>query len=73
MADDHAAERATGYVLGGISPLGLRRPLPTMLDASAIAHETIYISAGRRGLEIELDPQDLVRLTGAEVRAIAKA
>jgi Cys-tRNA(Pro)/Cys-tRNA(Cys) deacylase len=73
MADDHAAERATGYVLGGISPLGLRRPLPTMLDASAIAHETIYVSAGRRGLEIELDPQDLVRLSGAEVRAIAKA
>jgi Cys-tRNA(Pro)/Cys-tRNA(Cys) deacylase len=44
-----------------------------MLEASAVAHETIYISAGRRGLEIELDPQDLVRLTGAEVRAIAKA
>ena len=72
MADRTKAERATGYVLGGISPLGQRRPLPTVVDASALEHATIHVSAGRRGLEIELDPHDLVRLTGAEVRAIAR-
>src|SRR5581483_4015578 len=72
LADRTKAERATGYVLGGISPLGQRRALPTVVDASALEHETIHISAGRRGLEIELDPNDLVRLSGAEVRAIAK-
>ena len=72
MADERAAERATGYVVGGISPLGLRRRLPTALDASALAYETIHVSAGRRGLEIELDPHDLVRITGAEVRPIAR-
>jgi Cys-tRNA(Pro)/Cys-tRNA(Cys) deacylase len=72
MADGARAESATGYVLGGISPLGQRRPLPTTIDGSALAHETIHVSAGRRGLELELDPRDLVRLTGATVRAITR-
>ena len=67
MADGAKAESATGYVLGGISPLGQRRPLPTTIDESALGHETIHVSAGRRGLELELDPNDLVRLTGATV------
>ena len=66
------AERATGYVLGGISPLGARRPLPTALDASAMDHPTIHVSAGRRGLEIELAATDLVRLTDARVAVIAR-
>jgi Cys-tRNA(Pro)/Cys-tRNA(Cys) deacylase len=71
LAERAAAERATGYVLGGISPLGQRKPLPTLLDESALGHETIFVSAGRRGLEIELAPDDLVRLTRARVAAIA--
>jgi Cys-tRNA(Pro)/Cys-tRNA(Cys) deacylase len=65
------AERATGYVLGGISPLGQRRRLPTVVDESALAFGTICVSAGRRGLELELAPGDLVRLTGARVAPIA--
>jgi len=72
MAERVAAERATGYELGGISPLGQRKRLPTTLDASALVHETIHVSAGRRGLEIELSPADLVRLTDADVRPIAR-
>ena len=71
MADVAAAERATGYVAGGISPLGQRRRLPTVLDASAQALPTMYCSAGRRGLEVELSPADLVRLTGATYAPIA--
>jgi Cys-tRNA(Pro)/Cys-tRNA(Cys) deacylase len=71
LADRVATERATGYVLGGISPLGQRKRLPTLLDESALGHETIFVSAGRRGLEIELAPSDLVRLTGAHVAAVA--
>jgi len=71
MADRTQAERATGYVSGGISPLGQRKRLPTHLDASALDHPTIFVSAGRRGLEIELDPADLVRLTGARVSPLA--
>ena len=66
------AERATGYVLGGISPLGTRRILPAALDASATAWPTIHVSAGRRGLEIELAPADLVALTGAVLAPIAR-
>ena len=73
LADRTQAERATGYVTGGISPLGQRRRLPTRLDESALAHETILVSAGRRGLQIELDPRELVRLTGATVAPLAAA
>lgn len=67
LAAGATAERATGYVLGGISPLGGRRVLPTALDASALAHPIIHVSAGRRGLELALAPTDLVRLTNAVV------
>jgi Cys-tRNA(Pro)/Cys-tRNA(Cys) deacylase len=73
MADRTQAERATGYVTGGISPLGQRRRLPTHLDASARDLERMLVSAGRRGLQIELAPDDFVRLTDARVRPIASA
>jgi Cys-tRNA(Pro)/Cys-tRNA(Cys) deacylase len=66
------AESATGYVAGGISPLGQRKHLPQHLDSSAFEHETIFVSAGRRGLEIELDPRDLARLTDARVAPISR-
>jgi Cys-tRNA(Pro)/Cys-tRNA(Cys) deacylase len=72
MADAGAAERATGYVAGGISPLGQRRRLPTVVDASALDHETIHVSAGRRGLELEIAPTDLVELTAGRVAPIAR-
>ena len=72
MADVAAAERATGYVAGGISPLGQRRRLPVVVDASALGFATIFCSGGRRGLEIELAPADLVRAAGARVAAIAQ-
>jgi len=65
MADPKAAERRTGYVLGGISPLGQRQSSPTVLDDSALAFGTILVSGGRRGLDIELSPSDLVSLTKA--------
>jgi Cys-tRNA(Pro)/Cys-tRNA(Cys) deacylase len=71
MADTGRAEKVTGYVAGGISPLGQRKRLPTFVDESALEHETIYVSAGRRGLEIELAPHDLVALTSAQVRPLA--
>ncbi|WP_116202569.1 Cys-tRNA(Pro) deacylase [Amycolatopsis circi] len=71
MADPAAAQRATGYVLGGISPLGHRSRLPVVLDGSALGYPTMFCSGGRRGLEVELDPAELVRLTGAVVAGIA--
>ena len=71
MADRALAERTTGYVRGGISPLGQRKRLPTVIDASASEHDTVYVSAGRRGLQVELDPADLIRLTDAVTARIA--
>ncbi|MEU1762487.1 Cys-tRNA(Pro) deacylase [Micromonospora sp. NPDC005257] len=71
MADRAVAERATGYLRGGISPLGQRRRLPTMLDSSALAHPTVYVSAGRRGLQVELAPTDLLTLTDAQVAPLS--
>ncbi|MFF3247905.1 Cys-tRNA(Pro) deacylase [Streptomyces sp. NPDC002870] len=73
MADPAAAERTTGYVRGGISPLGQRKPLRTVLDASASQHPTICVSAGRRGLEVELSPSDLAALTSAVLAPIGRA
>jgi Cys-tRNA(Pro)/Cys-tRNA(Cys) deacylase len=72
MADPAEAERATGYVRGGISPLGQRRRLPTVIDAAALDWPTIHVSAGRRGLQVELAPADLVRLTAAVTAPIAR-
>jgi Cys-tRNA(Pro)/Cys-tRNA(Cys) deacylase len=71
MADVAAAERATGYVAGGISPLGGRKRLPIVLDSSAESLPTMFCSAGRRGLEMELAPADLARLAGASFAPIA--
>ena len=71
MADPKLAERTTGYVAGGISPLGQRKQLPTVVDESAFGFETIHVSAGRRGLEIELSPADLLTVTGGQVMGIA--
>ncbi|MFE6645992.1 Cys-tRNA(Pro) deacylase [Nocardioides sp. NPDC057772] len=72
MAEVAAAERATGYVAGGISPVGQKRPHPTVVDESATAYETVYVSGGRRGLDLELAPADLVAVTGATVAPIAR-
>ena len=72
MAEPAAAERATGYVRGGISPLGQRRRLLCVVDESALGFERIHVSGGRRGLEIGLAPGDLVRLVGAVVARIAR-
>ena len=72
MADPADAERTTGYVLGGISPLGQRKALPTVVDESALGFPTVMVSAGRRGLQVELAPADLVRLTRARTAAISR-
>jgi Cys-tRNA(Pro)/Cys-tRNA(Cys) deacylase len=73
MADPRDAQRATGYVVGGISPLGQRRRIRTLLDEAAFEHETIFVSAGRRGLELELSPADLAALTGADTARVARS
>ena len=65
MADQRAAERSTGYVLGAVSPLGQRTRLPTVVDSGALAFERMFVSAGRRGWDVALAPGDLIRLTGA--------
>jgi len=72
MADPAVAERATGYVVGGISPLGQRRRHPTVVDESALEHEQVLVSGGRRGLDVELAPADLVRLTGAVTGPVSR-
>lgn len=73
LAEQAAAERATGYVVGGISPLGQRQRLRTVVDSTAQDHPTVFVSGGRRGLDVELAPVDLIRLTGAIVAPIARA
>jgi Cys-tRNA(Pro)/Cys-tRNA(Cys) deacylase len=73
MAEPAAAQRTTGYVLGGISPIGQKRVLPPVLDESASSWETIFVSGGRRGLELELAPDDLVRATNARLAPIGRA
>ncbi len=70
LADRVAAERSSGYVRGGISPLGQRRRLPTVVDESAVALDLMYVSAGRRGLQVSLAPADLIRLTDAVIAQI---
>ncbi|GIF41258.1 Cys-tRNA(Pro) deacylase [Actinoplanes xinjiangensis] len=70
LADRAAAERSSGYVRGGISPLGQRRRLPTVIDDTAAGLEVMYVSAGRRGLQVSLAPADLIRLTSATVAPI---
>jgi Cys-tRNA(Pro)/Cys-tRNA(Cys) deacylase len=72
MAEVRQAERASGYVKGGISPFGQRQPLPTVVDASALEHASLFVNGGRRGLEIELTPADLIRALDASVAPIAR-
>ena len=72
MAEKPAAERATGYVVGGISPLGQKQRHPTVIDESVYLFDAVYVSGGRRGLDVGLAPDDLVRLTGAVVAEIGR-
>lgn len=72
MADPGAAERSSGYVVGGISPIGQKRALPTVVDASASEFETVLVSGGRRGLDLELSPADLVAVTRGITAPIAR-
>lgn len=73
MADVAAAERATGYIAGGISPFGQKRQLPTVVDSSALGHESILVSGGRRGFDLEIAPADLVRITKAVTAEIGRS
>lgn len=72
LADPAVAERRTGYVVGGISPVGQRTRLPLFLDESALAHPTVYVSGGRRGFDIELAPADLLAATGGRTAVIGR-
>jgi len=72
MADKVAVQRSSGYVLGGVSPLAQKKRLPTIVDDSAKNFSTIFVSAGRRGLEIELAPQDLVALTSGQFASLCQ-
>ncbi len=72
MADPKAAERSTGYVVGGISPIGQKRSHPTVVDVTAFDHPTVFVSAGRRGLEVELAPADLVSVTAAVTAPVGR-
>lgn len=72
MADPHDAERVTGYVVGGISPIGQKKALPTVLDSSATQHDTVFVSGGRRGMDLELSPKDLVAVTRATLAPIRR-
>lgn len=72
MADLRDAERKTGYIAGGISPVGQKTSLPTVLDSSALDHPTVYVSGGRRGFEIELAPTELVTVCGAVLASIRR-
>lgn len=72
LAEPHDAERLTGYVVGGISPIGTRRPLPTMIDTSVAELDQVYVSAGKRGLQVRLAPDDLITVTGARLAPIAR-
>lgn len=73
MSDPRSAERLTGYVVGGISPIGQKRPLATYLDATAMDFDTVYVSGGRRGLDIGITPVDLVTMTNAAIAAIGRS
>jgi Cys-tRNA(Pro)/Cys-tRNA(Cys) deacylase len=73
MAEVRAAERATGYVAGGISPFGQKRPHPTVVDESVELWPTVYVSGGRRGLDVEIAPADLIEVTGAILADVARS
>jgi Cys-tRNA(Pro)/Cys-tRNA(Cys) deacylase len=73
MADPKDAERSTGYVVGGIAPVGQRRRLPTVVDESAAAYDVVYVSAGRRGLDLGIAPADLVAVTGAITAGVSRS
>ncbi|HET7690354.1 MAG TPA: Cys-tRNA(Pro) deacylase [Nocardioidaceae bacterium] len=72
MAKPEEAERATGYVVGGISPVGQKRAHPTVVDSSALSFETVFVSGGRRGMDLELSPRDLVEVTRATIDEIGR-